>query len=134
MALILVADDRPLNRQYLVSLLGYFGHQVVEAADGVEALKLAKADQPALVITDLVMPRMDGHELVVQMHSDRDLAKVPFIFYSATYSLRQASSVAAAVGAFGVLPKPSGPEEVLKKVNLALGLPEWTAEESFVPA
>src|ERR1051326_4970234 len=86
MALILVADDRPLNRQYLVSLLGYFGHQVVEAADGVEALKLAKADQPALVITDLVMPRMDGHELVVQMHSDRDLAKVPVIFYSATYS------------------------------------------------
>src|SRR5258708_10934392 len=113
MSTIFVVDDRPPNRQYLVSLLGYFGHRTVEASDGKEALQLARADHPSLVITDLVMPVMDGHELALQMRSDPDLTEVPVIFYSATYNFRQAQHLAADVGAFGVLSKPSGPEEAL---------------------
>src|SRR5271169_3048126 len=113
MAKILVADDRPMNRQYLVTLLGYFGHTVVEASDGEEAWRLTQMERPAVVITDLVMPGMDGYELATRLRSDPGLGKVPVIFYSAAYSLAQAQNMARSVGAFGVLPKPCDPEELL---------------------
>ncbi|HTV55115.1 MAG TPA: PAS domain S-box protein [Terriglobia bacterium] len=124
MATVLIADDRPLNRQYLVTLLGYFGHRLVEASNGEVALRLARAERPGLVISDMVMPVMDGPELVSRLQNDGELAKVPVILYSATYNLRQAEAMARQVGAFGVLPKPSEPEVILKMVHAALGLPE----------
>ena len=129
MATILVADDRPLNRQYLVTLLGYFGHRLVEACDGEEALRLAKSEHPDLVITDLVMPNVDGEELAARLHADPDLAAIPILFHSATYSVRQAREVARQVGAFGVLPKPSDPETIVGMVNDALGLQPQSPEE-----
>jgi|GEM_PF-614924 len=124
MATILVVDDRPMNRQYLVTLLGYFGHRCVEAGDGAQALNLAESERPDLVITDLVMPNVDGKELCLRLHANPELADVPIIIYSATYSVREAQSMADAVGAFGTMPKPSTPETILKTVNAALGLPE----------
>ena len=125
MTTILVADDRPLNRAYLVALLSYSGHRVVEASDGAEALALAEAERPRLVITDMIMPGMDGLELVLRMKAEPKLAGIPVIFYSATYSLGQAQAVARDLAVFGVLPKPSEPEVILKLVNTALGLPPW---------
>src|SRR5688572_18913335 len=62
MATILVVDDRPTNRQFLSTLLGYGGHRLLEAADGAEALRLVKAERPDLVISDILMPTMDGFE------------------------------------------------------------------------
>ena len=123
MAKILVADDRPLNRDYIVTLLRHFGHELMEASDGLEALQIAKAERLDLVIADLVMPNMDGGELVKRMHADPDLAAIPILFYSAAYSERQAREVAREVGAVGVIPKPSDPEIILAIVNNALGLP-----------
>jgi PAS domain S-box-containing protein len=120
-ATILIADDRPLNRQYLATLLGYFGHQVLEAGEGAEALRLAETHPPNLLITDLIMPGIDGKELAAQFHANPKLAGTPVIFYSATYSVPQAEAVARSVGAFGVLPKPSDPELILRLVNQALG-------------
>jgi len=50
---VLIADDRPANRQMLMSLLGYSGHRLLEAADGVQALAAARAERPDLAIVDL---------------------------------------------------------------------------------
>ena len=122
MATILIADDRPMNRQYLVTLLGYYGHRIVEASDGLEALQLVKSERPDLVISDLVMPIIDGQELANRLRNDPELTGIPVLFFSATYSLQQAQAVARQVGAIDVLPKPSDPEVILEIVNSALGI------------
>src|SRR5205814_9355900 len=62
MPFILVADDRPLNRHFLMTLLTYYGHQVGEAADCVEALHAARERRPDLIIADVVMPRMEDRK------------------------------------------------------------------------
>ena len=67
MAIILVADDHPLNRHFLATLLSCYGHTVNEAADGVEALEKIPAFAPSIVITDVKMPRMGGMELVERL-------------------------------------------------------------------
>src|SRR6266446_5589635 len=76
-ATILIVDDRPANREYLVTLLGYGGHRLLEAADGAEALALARAERPDLVIADILMPTMDGYELVRQIRADSVIATTP---------------------------------------------------------
>src|ERR1700682_2357815 len=85
MATILVADDRPTNREFLVTLLGYSGHRLLEAADGAEALAAARAVHVDLVISDILMPTMDGYELVHQLRADSGLAGTPVIFCTAHY-------------------------------------------------
>lgn len=64
MATILVVDDHPINREFLVTLLRYRGHSLLQAADGAEALQVARAAHPDLIISDILMPTMDGYELV----------------------------------------------------------------------
>ena len=61
MATILIVDDRPTNRQFLLTLLGYTAHRLLEAADGAQALEVTRAERPDLVITDILMPTMDGY-------------------------------------------------------------------------
>ena len=121
MAKILVVDDRPTNRQFLLTLLGYTGHRLLEAADGAEALDLVRAERPDLVITDILMPTLDGYEFVQQLRADPDIAATQVIFYTATYSTPEAQLLAKACGVDTVLRKPSDPEEILAAVNRALG-------------
>jgi len=121
MAKILVVDDRPANRQFLTTLLGYSGHQLLEAADGAEALVRVRAENPALVIADVVMPTMDGYEFVRQLRTDPDIANTPVIFYTATYHQREARALAQACGVLHVITKPSEPEVILQTVDAALG-------------
>src|SRR6185436_11128315 len=84
MSCILAIDDRPINRQFLVSLLGYGGHQVLEASDGVEALEIVSRSHPDLVITDIKMPNMDGFEFVEKFRQDSKNITTPVIFYTAS--------------------------------------------------
>jgi PAS domain S-box-containing protein len=120
MAKILIVDDRVLNRQFLLTLLGYSGHQLLEAADGAEALEKVRAERPDLVITDLLMPTMDGFQLVQQMRADPDIARISVIFYTATYRLEEAKSLADACGVSVVIAKPSEPSLILDAVNAVL--------------
>ncbi len=60
MATILVVDDEEVNRKFLITVLGYAGHRVLEAADGAGALAQARASAPDLAIADILMPGMDG--------------------------------------------------------------------------
>ncbi|WP_228895868.1 EAL domain-containing protein [Pseudoduganella aquatica] len=121
-ATILIVDDHVLNREFLMTLLGYGGHRLLEASNGAEGLKMVSAERPDLVISDILMPNMDGYEFVTRMHSNPDTAHVPIIFYTATYREREAMAVAEACGVRWVLPKPSDPDVILRTVREALGV------------
>ncbi len=120
-ATILIVDDHVLNREFLMTLLGYGGYRLIEAANGADGLKMALADKPDLVISDILMPNMDGYEFVTRMHKHPDTADVPVIFYTATYREREALAVAESCGVRWVLPKPSDPDVILRTVQEALG-------------
>jgi diguanylate cyclase (GGDEF)-like protein len=121
MAAILVVDDRAINREFLATLLGYVGHEVIEAADGIEALAMTRARKPDLVITDVLMPNMDGVEFADCMHDDPAIASTPIIFYTATYRLPEAQVLAESCRVAAVLGKPAEPQTILDAVATALG-------------
>ena len=81
---ILVAEDDPEARELLLLLLEGGEYSLLEAADGMEALDLLRTEQPDLLITDIVMPRMDGYELVRRLRQDDRTANTSVIFCSAS--------------------------------------------------
>ena len=105
MAKILIVDDRPLNREFLVTLLGYGDHCLLEASDGAEALELIRTERPDLVITDILMPTVDGYELVSRLRAEPSLADTRVIFYTATYRTPE-PYLAEDCGVSAVLAKP----------------------------
>jgi PAS domain S-box-containing protein len=119
-ATILIVDDLAANREFLVTLLRYQGHLLLEAMDGRMGLAIVQDRHPDLVITDVLMPVMDGYELVRQLRLDPATAGTPVIFYTAHYGAREARDLALSSGVACVLPKPSEPEEVLKVVSSVL--------------
>ncbi len=127
MAHILVVDDRAPNRDYLATVLGYYGHTVAEASDGMEALASIHQMCPDLVITDLLMPNMDGEELARCLRDDPATQDLPVIFYTAAYFAREAGEIAARVGVRWVQPKPSEPQAIMDMVGKALGTPQVLA-------
>jgi len=120
MATVLVVDDHPANRDLVVTLLRYRGHTLLQAGDGAEALRIARAQHPDLVVTDLVMPVMDGYELVRELRSDPDLAETRVIFYTANYLREEAEPIAAALGVYDTVSKPATPERILAATDEAL--------------
>ncbi|MDD5370654.1 MAG: response regulator [Anaerolineaceae bacterium] len=120
-ATILVVDDRPTNRQFLMTLLGYGGYSLRQASNGVEALEICRTKAPDLVITDILMPAMDGFEFVHQLRSDPSLPQIPVVFYTATYREPEARVLARECGAQDVIIKPTDPQIILDKVSHWLG-------------
>ncbi|MCB0322189.1 MAG: response regulator [Bdellovibrionales bacterium] len=123
MARVLVVDDRPVNCYYLRAVLESFGHGVIEAYGGPEALELIEKEVPDLIITDIVMPELDGYELATLVNADDSRPPVPVIFYTATFSNQDAEKLADGCGAAVVLPKPSEPTDIIAAVHDTLGLP-----------
>ena len=106
MATILIVDDRPQDRGFLRSVLEAMGHAVVDAGDGVEALALARAERPALILSDILMPGLDGFALCRELQKDPELRKVPFVFVTATYGDQRYRQFAEDLGAVRVMLKP----------------------------
>ena len=120
MAKILVVDDLPANRALVVTLIGHSGHQALEASGGAEALALVRAEHPDLVISDILMPTMDGYEFVRQLRADQQLAATQVIFYSAHYREQEARNLALACGVTQVLLKPCEPQDIISAIEQAL--------------
>jgi len=120
MATILVVDDLATNREVLVALLRYKGHRLLEAEDGHQALAVVQAGHPDLVITDVLMPVMDGYEFVRQLRLDPATRATRVVFYTAHYGEREARALALSSGVSDILRKPVEPEEVLKVVDRVL--------------
>jgi signal transduction histidine kinase len=131
----LVLDDRPADRELLATVLGHAGHSVTEAATGNEALELVRTLQPDLVITDILMPGMNGYEFVRRLRSDPGMGTVPVIFCTANYSADEVRRLAAAVGVSQFISKPSDFDDIVNTVDDVLGaptaLPQPLAGEEF---
>ncbi len=130
MATILVVDDLKANRDVLVTLLRYKGHRLLEAVDGREALSAVHAEHPDLVITDVLMPVMDGYELLRQLRMDSTTSAIPVVFYTAHYGEREARALALSSGVSFVLTKPIEPEEALSIIERVLSGDKTTATTS----
>jgi PAS domain S-box-containing protein len=120
MATILVVEDRPLNRKFLATLLKTAGHDVLEAGDGVEGLSVAERMRPDLVISDILMPTIDGYQLVRRMREIPTLARTPVLFYTASYHEGEARALAEQCGVSDILTKPSDINEILVKIQSVL--------------
>jgi two-component system cell cycle sensor histidine kinase/response regulator CckA len=114
---VLVADDVGENRYFLTALLEGHGYEVVVAGDGDEALRLAQGAPPDLVITDLLMPKMDGFELCRRWRADERLREVPFVVYTATYTDARDERLALSLGADLYLVKPQRPDDLLRALR-----------------
>src|SRR5579863_1663364 len=122
MALILIVDDDPTCRQLYTALLAPFGHQVTEAADGREGLERAQKVKPDLIISDILMPTMNGYEFVSAVRKLPLLNKTPIIFHSASFLDREARALGASCGVSLYIVKPCEPERALAIVHQALGV------------
>ena len=121
MARILVVDDHPDGRDFLATLLGYRGHTIELASDGEEALQVIARSPPDLVVSDILMPRIDGYELVRRMRGDPLVAATPVVFYTAGYGDEPARALAASAGVVQFLQKPADPRIILGIIDAALG-------------
>jgi diguanylate cyclase len=115
-ARILVVDDNPINRRLVATMLRHEGYQTVEAVDGVDALAGARASRPDLVISDILMPSMDGYEFARLLRADHALSDVPVIFYTAYYHEEQARTLAQSCHVARVLVKPCPAAQFLQAV------------------
>jgi len=117
---ILIVDDRLINRELLAQLLGQHQHDLLEASDGAEALRVARAEQPDLIISDVLMPTMDGYEFVRQLRADPIVSLIPIVFITGHYLSREARSLADSCGVDYVLYRPCDKDDVLCVVDAAL--------------
>ena len=125
MATILIVDDVSAHRTSLTAILDGLGHRLIEASNGAEGLAAAGTDPPDLVITDVLMPVMDGLEFVRQLRLEAATARTPVLFYTAPYAEREAKALVLFSGISYVLNKPAEPNEVLAIVTrLLAGEPE----------
>ena len=120
MADILVVDDNKANREALASLLEIAGHGVRRAAGARQALEAARSRPPDLVVSDVLMPGMDGYVLARQLREDPRTAPVPVIFYTAYFAGQDAQQLARAHGVARVLVKPSDNDVILRTVQEVL--------------
>ncbi|MFM0345057.1 ATP-binding protein [Paraburkholderia sp. RL17-347-BIC-D] len=121
---VLVVDDVEVNRAIVVDLLGRLGFDTVEAENGRDGLEKAQRERPALILTDIVMPEMDGFEMTRNLRQLQAFADVPIVAMSASPSgVNKAMSIEAGVNAF--LSKPVDLEALLAQIATLLGL-KWT--------
>jgi two-component system sensor histidine kinase/response regulator len=118
---ILVVDDQPANLRAVSTLLTRFGYEVITADTGEAALALALEQIPDLILLDMMMPGMDGFELLGRIKQHPELNRVPAIFLTAAQD-RQLLLRAFEAGAVDYVTKPFMPEELLARVNAHLGL------------
>lgn len=117
---ILIVDDVQENRNMLRSLLEGSGYGVVEASDGSQALLRAREALPTAIVTDLMMPGMDGFELCRAWMRDDLLRAVPFIVYTATYTDEKDRQLALDMGAAAYIVKPTEPDVLLQVLETVL--------------
>jgi signal transduction histidine kinase len=126
----LIVDDRPENRYLLRTLLKGRGYDVAEAEHGVAALAKARQQAPDIVVSDLLMPVMDGYTLLREWRGDAALARIPFIVYTSTYTESDDEKLARDLGADAFIVKPAEPEDFLRRLGDVLA----RAREGTLPA
>jgi PAS domain S-box-containing protein len=114
---ILIVDDNEPDLYQLQVLLGGNGYQVVTAVNGAKALTKARQNPPDLIVSDILMPVMDGFALCREWKKDERLRQIPFVFYTATYTDERDREFALSLGAEQFLVKPQEPEVFIRTIR-----------------
>jgi CheY-like chemotaxis protein len=117
---ILVVEDMPQIRQLLEFTLQFEGYPVESARNGEEALEKVKENLPALIISDILMPKMDGYAMVYHLRRDPATRNIPVVFLSATYVNSEDKDFALRLGALRFLEKPVDTAEFLLTIGEVL--------------
>jgi DNA-binding NtrC family response regulator len=120
MARILVIDDEDQIRKLLRAALEIEGHVVLEARQGDEGLQVLRATPPDLVITDLMMPDMDGLEVIMALRREAPELKVIAMSGGGRHKLTEPLMIAEPLGAFAAVRKPFELDAMLETVKRAL--------------
>lgn len=114
---ILIVDDKEENIYMLETLLKDSGFEVISAGNGVEALEKLKTTSVSLIISDILMPKMDGFQLCKAVKGDSTLKVIPFILYTASYTDDKDAELAEKIGADKYIKKPVDPAVFLGAVK-----------------
>jgi PAS domain S-box-containing protein len=110
---VLIVDDIATNRKLLRVTLEAAGHTTLEAPDGVEALQILARETVDALVSDILMPRMDGYRLCHEIRTDRRLRDLPIVIYTATYVSSSDQKLAADMGADKFVRKPASAIKIL---------------------
>jgi len=114
---ILIVDDNKENLYLLETILKDSGYRVVSAGNGKEALKRLRAEAFDMIISDILMPVMDGFHLCCKVKGDKELKDIVFVFFTATYTDEKDERLALKMGADRFIRKPIGPNEFIKIIQ-----------------
>src|SRR6266576_613714 len=121
---VLIADDNVTNRKLLRTVLEYAGHTVLEADNGVTALKFLEQGQVDAVISDILMPGMDGFRFCFEIRRNSKLRKLPFIVYTSSYTSVSDEKLAMQFGADRFLRKPASANSIVETFQKLLQPPK----------
>jgi signal transduction histidine kinase len=125
---LLIVDDIAINRRLLRAQLALAGHTAVEAGNGIEGLAVLAGDTVDGVISDILMPEMDGFRFCLELRKDPRHAAIPFLLYTSTYNSPSDRTLAERVGADGYLTKPSPVEDIIAALAAASSKKRLPAE------
>ena len=125
---ILVVEDIPNVLELLEVTLRFQGYEVISAHNGQEALDILEEESPALIISDILMPKLDGFSMVQKLRSNLKTQNIPVIFLSATYVTPEDRQFAMSLGASRFIEKPIDTEDFLLTIAELL-----TQEEITIP-
>jgi PAS domain S-box-containing protein len=130
---ILIVDALLENRQQLEAMMRSEQYEYASASNGIQALKQLRADSFDAIISDIQMPRMDGFRLIRECKKDPVLRRIPFVFYTATYTGKKDEQFGLSLGAIRYIIKPAEPEILLRSLKEALSEPARSSGEKRTP-
>jgi CheY-like chemotaxis protein len=117
---ILIVDDLAINRKLLRATLEAEGHSTFDASDGVEALQLLARETVDAIISDILMPNMDGFRFCLELRQHENLKHLPLVHYTSTYTSPSDQRLSKTVGADEYLTKPVSTEVLLQTLTEAI--------------
>lgn len=127
---VLLVDDNPWQRRLVQIELETAGYKVTTATNGAEALEMARQSPPSLILSDILMPHLDGFSFCLAVRHEPGLTEVPVVLLSSTYVEEEDRDLARRVGASGFVVRTSNLHETLEVMKKALGeAPPPTPEE-----
>jgi two-component system cell cycle response regulator DivK len=113
---ILVVEDQDDNRRIIRDLLASTGYEMIEALDGEAGVRLAESEHPDLILMDIQLPVLDGHEATRQIKQNPKLRPIPIIVVT-SYALSGDDAKAMAAGADAYVAKPFSPRQLLATIR-----------------
>ena len=129
---ILVIEDEPEMRRNITTLLRYYDFEPVAAGDGARGLELARSEKPDLILCDVMMPALDGYDVLQALQTDPSLARTPFIFLTAKGEKEDLRS-GMNLGADDYLTKPVANADLIRAIEARLRRSEQQSKREFKP-